>query len=90
MPKDACTTMPTTAVRYVWRTNRPSIAVGSEGDLAEGGGEQLLPKLPLDPDRVAMSAYSVVQGLEGGNVALVVRAVRSEVFGYRLARWGQR
>ena len=59
-------------------------AVGSEGDLAEGGGEQLLPKLPLDPDRVGVRV-TIVQGLEGGNVALVVRAVRSEVFGYRLA-----
>ena len=48
------------------------------GDLAQGGAQQVIPQLPLDPDGLQPGVL-LVQGLQCRDVPLVGGAVRAEV-----------
>ena len=63
--------------------------VGGAGHFAEGGGEEVLPKLGLDADGVGVLVLPV-EGGEAGYVTLVVGAVGAEVGGDGLAGGGLR
>ena len=54
--------------------------LGTPGDFAQGGAEQVVPQPPLDPDGLVGGAFRV-EGLERGDVPLVGQAGGAEVAG---------